>query len=725
MNKRVIFAICAYLIGCGDGSSPAPSPENINGGETSDRGGAAGQKENDGGISDSEGGDAGAGYAGSGENAGGSSGGGMAGSEFGGNAGSDEAGASFGGTGEIAGESAGGDGAFGGEPDSPDAGGNSGTSGSAGGTMGGSEGGNAEAGNGGSGISGNASGGEAAGNGGDATDAGSENGGAQESGGAVQANGGQAGEHATEGGASSQGGSMNAGSAGTPDGTGGILATGGTGQGGTGTGGNGGTCNVTTVTVQAEFPDSASGGVWNETKLEPGNPVETTCIHIGPNNDDVNDGIGFFFSHDFEIGPACSDGMIYFLQTRYADDLGGNTFDILLDGTKIGQFETATTDDEADTDGWNTFVNLNRNFLIGSLASGTHTLTLTMTKGGSWGAAFDKFVIAGMRETDLPESAKRYLMNHQQGGLFSDGLDNGDWTSVYKNSLVAIAFILEGEADVAQGIFDFFATRYDVESFTGFSQGWVLEEGAWAEDSKHEAWIGDNAFLLIALSYYAQATGDTETYRDMTEGLAVWIASQAGEDIIAEGLANMYAALKPLEATLPQVPEALPTIRQSFCEKKAYDNTLDNIERAALVFSDLDGFAFLNEDFRITETWDMTGMPMTALKGFATDDFANIEITAQILLAKKIWGDAIAFDPSELEQEMDRLWIAEGDISASIDAGLPYSLTFIPEGEANEHFWDGASTKPVIDPTCYALFAMRGFNPMAPGKQGWDAPACD
>jgi hypothetical protein len=107
-----------------------------------------------------------------------------------------------------------------------------------------------------------------------------------------------------------------------------------------------------------------------------------------------------------------------------------------------------------------------------------------------------------------------------------------------------MAFIHQGDMDAAERIFDFFKDRLTTP-FLGFRQVWDACSGQ--PDDSSPYWEGDNAFLLLALDYYAQVTGSYGSYHSLADALKVWLTDQADlcDGIVAEGVANMHAALVP------------------------------------------------------------------------------------------------------------------------------------------------------------------------------------
>jgi hypothetical protein len=110
-------------------------------------------------------------------------------------------------------------------------------------------------------------------------------------------------------------------------------------------------------------------------------------------------------------------------------------------------------------------------------------------------------------------------------------------------------------------------------------------------------------------------TGDNTKYGEMTDGLVKWIASKATDDIIAEGLADMYSALLPFKDKYSGMELTLETIRNKFYANLSLPNVLDHIERAALCFDDTSGFQYV-DNFRRTEQWMYDGKSVELLSAF-------------------------------------------------------------------------------------------------------------
>lgn len=135
--------------------------------------------------------------------------------------------------------------------------------------------------------------------------------------------------------------------------------------------------------------------------------------------------------------------------------------------------------------------------------------------------------------------------------------ENEDFCGVYTNALAAICYIHEGDLARARSIFSFFQSRLAIatEPPGGFPQFWDASTGEAHLDT--DRWIGDNAWLLIALNHYVYFTRD-HAYDDLRETIGDWLVGlqDAGGGILAgynssglmnwkstEGNLDCYAAL--------------------------------------------------------------------------------------------------------------------------------------------------------------------------------------
>jgi hypothetical protein len=284
------------------------------------------------------------------------------------------------------------------------------------------------------------------------------------------------------------------------------------------------------------------------------------------------------------------------------------------------------------------------------------------------------------------------------------------YTTVYKSALAAMALLHEGNGAAAEKIFEAFRKYYQTyrDHFHGFPRVWDPCTGLPEMTSVH--WEGETAFLLLALNYYRKVTGSYGKYQDLAQGLASWLTHRANEceQLLADGVANMYAALAPWTND-PAIRQSLNRLCAGFFSEgqissRDYEHALEHIIRGALVFGDTSGFKYL-PNFSRSEIWDLDKTTeIAAYSAFVTDPFINVEISTQLLLVAKIWQPECQLDLSHLQAELEKLQVPGK--SSPQSAGLPYFVT--------DRGFSQASTLPIIQPTCYLLFYYWGFNPLAP-----------
>jgi hypothetical protein len=271
-----------------------------------------------------------------------------------------------------------------------------------------------------------------------------------------------------------------------------------------------------------------------------------------------------------------------------------------------------------------------------------------------------------------------------------------------------MAFIHQGDMDAAERIFDFFKDRLTTP-FLGFRQVWDACSGQ--PDDSSPYWEGDNAFLLLALDYYAQVTGSYGSYHSLADALKVWLTDQADlcDGIVAEGVANMHAALVPFGNDWDNW-QALSKLHRCFFNSVDYSGVADHAVRGAFAFGDITGFEYLS-NFERTETWQCDeSTSVRAYAAFSSDSFINVEISAQLLLAWRVWQREMSTDLSFLRSELEKLRLLSEQ--TSLCSGLPYLVRHPVNGG-----FDGDYSLPIVDPTAYLLYDYWSFNPFAPGER--------
>jgi cellulose synthase operon protein B len=128
--------------------------------------------------------------------------------------------------------------------------------------------------------------------------------------------------------------------------------------------------------IEAEnYIANSGGGVREDYR---GMLSEGKGTHIAGDNDLTGDESGWTY-YQFNLLLPMENG---YVRVRYADDVGGDTCTILIDGKEIGSFNSI------DTGTWDDFT-WSEPIAIGSLSQGVHTLALEGVDKGTYGVTVD------------------------------------------------------------------------------------------------------------------------------------------------------------------------------------------------------------------------------------------------------------------------------------------------------------------------------------------------
>ncbi len=100
--------------------------------------------------------------------------------------------------------------------------------------------------------------------------------------------------------------------------------------------------------------------------------------------------------------------------------------------------------------------------------------------------------------------------------------------STYNNALAVMAFVLNNQVEKAQRILDFFKNRCNTQEFyvgkepRGFFQ--YRDSTTGEPPCRVNRWMGDNAWLAMAIHHYKKATGDS-TYDGMANAIVSLLSS--------------------------------------------------------------------------------------------------------------------------------------------------------------------------------------------------------
>ncbi len=321
-----------------------------------------------------------------------------------------------------------------------------------------------------------------------------------------------------------------------------------------------------------------------------------------------------------------------------------------------------------------------------------------------------------------------WLLSIQQENGLLTSTEGSNFVSLYDNSLAALAFVSTGEIKKAEKIFDFYTNRIDSEFLPnkgGFFQ-FRDKEG----NNGSTIWLGDNAWLLIALNYHYEITRVTK-YDRMRQLLDSWIRGQQDVDgglwggyredgrqihKITEGIITAYNAVQGYD----QFHKDL----LSYLEKERWDKdeallvawpdnplhyyAMDLHSLGFLIFEDFsEEVLYKANRYKNTQISSHNG---NSISGYCFDvdkDVVWLEGTAQI---------ALAFRKANKLNEANTLMneIRKTQIQGTAEQtskGVPYA-TNPGSSYGTSMLWDHADKKPALSSSIWYLFSSMNFNPL-------------
>ena len=308
-----------------------------------------------------------------------------------------------------------------------------------------------------------------------------------------------------------------------------------------------------------------------------------------------------------------------------------------------------------------------------------------------------------------------------------------DFVSLYDNALSAITFIASGDYAKAEKIFDYFNARIETELEYGTGGFYQFRSGN--GDNRRTRWLGDNAWLLIALNNYKAITGNIK-YDVLREKLEYWIRSQQDIDgglwggyrengtqfhKITEGNLIAFEAVEGYDDFHKGILEFLSSQRWNandglivaWPDNPQYYYALDVFPLAYLIFDDIP-VETLNSANRFF-THQVATLTTTEVSGYCFDEDRDViwlEGTAQMGLAFHKAGEYNQQD--RLLQTLEK--IANSDENNIKPQGLPY-VTNPGSCYGAESLWDHADKKAALSSSCWYLFNKMGHNPFDFGQQ--------
>lgn len=400
-----------------------------------------------------------------------------------------------------------------------------------------------------------------------------------------------------------------------------------------------------------------------------------------------------------------------------------NNVGVGLEGIKISYNDSSYT--LSDENGNWTINNLTGIYSLKAIDSNYHFTPLEILVS----EAANELTFTGNRIVSNNELQIINWFNAQQlpNGLLAS-VENGNIISLYDNALAAMVFILNNDFEKAENIFDFFNSRIDAELKNGVG-GFSQFRDANGIPSNHR-WMGDNAWLLLAINNYKAITGNDE-YDLLANEISDWLIGlqdtdgglfagyDAGGNLlnykVTEGNLDAFAAIDGYENFHIELLNFLEVDRWNANEKvlKAWPGNpdylyaLDNFSWGYCAFEDFPVSTLSEADRFITsQTATINGVQLTGYDIDEDKDAVFVEGSGQMALAFNLASQTIEAD-YYLEEIEKILTSSETHENA---AGFPYASN-IGTGYGNAPYWIGADTEIAISPGAWYLFAKYNFNP--------------
>ena len=324
--------------------------------------------------------------------------------------------------------------------------------------------------------------------------------------------------------------------------------------------------------------------------------------------------------------------------------------------------------------------------------------------------------------------------NQQQlaNGLL-ESVENGNVVSLYDNALAAIVYMMNNDFTKAENIFDFFDSRIETElnaGFGGFSQ--LRDRNG---SPNNHRWMGDNAWLLIALNNYKSLTGKN-TYDYLASQITDWLMSLQDADgglfagygannkllnyKVTEGNIDAFNAIEGYTDFHSQVLHFLKNQRWdsndknlvAWPENPPYLYALDLHPWSYLIFNNYPSSALTTADRFLTTQTAINGEQISGYCFDEDQDTVWLEGTGQMALAFALAG----------MQNQKQLYLSEIE-KALIEstnypdgAGFPYA-TNPGTVYGADSLWATADTSIAISSGAWYLFAKNNYNPFQVGRE--------
>ena len=332
------------------------------------------------------------------------------------------------------------------------------------------------------------------------------------------------------------------------------------------------------------------------------------------------------------------------------------------------------------------------------------------------------------RKTD-PQKVYDWLTSLQMENGLLPSSRGGDVVSLYDNSLAAIVFSCRGDFERAKAILDFFDNRRAVEMLDP-PQGFGQFRNCQGDPGTPHRWLGDNAWLLIAIRNYRKLSDNPDAYQSLAKDLEQWIralqrdadgAIMGGIDsngneigVNVEGNIDSFCAVSGYDDFHRNLLRYLGAHhwdgnKDMLCLGGNYRYILDFVSWGYSTFEDMPKKQLKQAEklFLTTQTATANGV---TLKGFCFDKDLNtiwLEGTGQMVVAFKSAG--LEDKANEYLVEMEKLILEDPAVQGT--GGLPY-VSNPGDHATTSLLWSGAELNPCVSSSTWYLLGKWGHDPM-------------
>lgn len=315
-----------------------------------------------------------------------------------------------------------------------------------------------------------------------------------------------------------------------------------------------------------------------------------------------------------------------------------------------------------------------------------------------------------------------------------ESAENSNVVSLYDQALAAMVFMAKGDINRAEAVFDFFNGRMNTEFNTGYGGFMQFRDRTGNTGiTSGGRWMGDNAWLLIALNNYKAKTNSSR-YQAMSLALETWLRSLQAPDggladsynnngnlnsgRVTEGMIDAFNAVPGYDPFHKNLLTYLKNNRWDVNDKlliswpgNYYYYAMDNHSWGYCGFEDYPKTALQKADrYLNTQRATVNGQSITGYCFDIDKDNIWLEGTGQMVVAFQKAGDTLA--ANTYLKEMEKLLVPGSIFSAT--RGLPYASNKTTH-YGTAALWTGSDTNPCISSGAWYLYGLLGFDPLLVG----------